>query len=157
MIHTNRKEVVRMSESTLPQTPPELPKKKPLRLLHLNEVRLAGRLTHDPQVRSVVGDKMIVHLNLAVNRSYRSGRGQMKQQVTFVPVTVWNRLAGLCADRLAKGCAVYVEGTLRSDRWKTTGGDVRTALKVHASRMQLITRTNGRLLKREAAESKLAA
>ena len=146
-----------MSETTLNQTPPALPKKAPLRLLHVNDVRLAGRLIHDPQVRSVVGDKMIVHLNLAVNRSYRKGSGPLKQEVNFVPVTVWNRLAAHCSRRLAKGSAVYVEGRLRSDRWKTSGGEVRTALKVHASRMQLITKTNGRILKRAAAEDQLAA
>ena len=146
-----------MSDTTLEPAPPAVPTKQPLRMLAINDVRLAGRLTHDPEVRSVVGDKMIVHLNLAVNRSYRSGAGAMKQEVSFVPVTVWNRLAAHCSRRLAKGSAVYVEGSLRSDRWKTAGGEARTAVKVHASRMQLITKTNGRLLKRSAAEDKLAA
>ena len=145
-----------MSESVLQEAPPGLPPKKGLGMLHVNEVRLAGRLTHDPEVRSIVGDKMIVHLNLAVNRSYRNGSGRIKQEVTFVPVTVWNRLAAHCSQRLARGSAVYVEGRLRSDRWKTAGGDARTSLKVHASRMQLITKTNGRILKRAAADGKLA-
>ena len=146
-----------MSESVLQEAQPGLPQKKGLRMLHVNDVRLAGRLTHDPEVRSVVGDKMIVHLNLAVNRSYRRGAGQMKQEVSFVPVTVWNRLAAHCSRRLAKGSAVYVEGSLRSDHWKTSGGDARTAIKVHASRMQLITKSNGRILKRAVAEDRLAA
>jgi single-strand DNA-binding protein len=146
-----------MSESVLQESPTGLPQKNGLRMLHVNDVRLAGRLTHDPEVRSVVGDKMIVHLNLAVNRSYRKGSGPLKQEANFVPVTVWNRLAAHCSRRLAKGSAVYVEGRLRSDRWKTSGGEVRTALKVHASRMQLITKTNGRILKHAAAEEKLAA
>ena len=146
-----------MSESVLQEAPPGLSQKKGLRMLHVNEVRLAGRLTHDPEVRSVVGDKMIVHLNLAVNRSYRNGAGRIKQEVTFVPVTVWNRLAAHCSRHLARGSAVYVEGRLRSDRWKTSGGDARTALKVHASRMQLMTKTNGCILKRAAAEDRLAA
>jgi len=146
-----------MNESALKQTPPSPPARKRMRMIHVNEVRLAGRLTHDPQIRTAVGDKMIVHLNLAVNRSYRSGSGRLRQEVSFVPVTVWNRLAAHCTRRLVKGSAVYLEGRLRSDRWKTSGGDARTALKVQASRMQFITKTNARFLKREAMVERRAA
>ena len=141
-----------MNNTVQKQAPPGLPQKKAPRMLHVNEVRLAGRLTHDPQIRSAIGDKMIMHFNLAVNHSYRDASGQRRQSVTFVPITVWNRLATHSTRRLAKGSAIYLEGRLRSDRWKTTDGDVRTALKVQASRLQAITKTNGRYLKRAAAE-----
>ena len=128
-----------MQNSIQQLAPPGLPIKKALRLLQVNEVRLAGRLTRDPEVRSAVGDKIIVHLNLALNRPYQSASGQGRQEVTYVPVTVWNRLATDCTRRLAKGSAVYIEGRLRSDQWKNEKGEIRTALKVEASKMRFLS------------------
>jgi single-strand DNA-binding protein len=127
-----------MNDKVLKQAPPGLAKRKPLRMMQVNAVRLTGRLTHDPEIRSVIGDKMIVHLNLAHNRLYQSRAGKMRQDVTFVPVTIWNRLAADTTPILKRGNPVYVEGRLQSDRWKTPTGGVRSALRVEAAKLQLL-------------------
>ncbi len=115
----------------------------PSSMLRLNEVRIAGRLTHDPQVRWSKGDKRIVRLHLALQHPKR-------HDVTFVPVTVWNHLADHCAKRLSKGHAVYLEGRLRTERWKTPAGQQRSLLAVAASRMQFITPASAAALERAA-------
>ena len=125
-----------MNQTVQEELPLGLPKKKAQQLLRVNTVRLVGRLTHDPEIRSAIGDKMIVHLNLALNRPYQNGAGYPRQEVTFVPVTAWDRVGSFAVQRLKKGNPVFVEGRLRSDRWKTSGGEIRSALKIEAVKLQ---------------------
>jgi len=118
------------------QAPPGHPKKIALRYRSINKVRITGRLTHPPEVRSAIGDRLIVHMDLALNRAFESKAGRARQEVTYVPVTVWDRLATDTTGHLHTGSPVYVEGRLRSDRWKTSTGEVRCALRVEAAKLQ---------------------
>jgi single-strand DNA-binding protein len=127
-----------MNDTIQEQAPPDLSPTKVLRMLNVNEVRLSGRLTHDPEIRSVIGDKMIVHLNLALNRPYQSKVGKGRQEVTFVPVTLWDSRAADTTQHLRRGNPVYVEGRLRSDRWKTSTGQIRSVLRVEAAKLQFL-------------------
>jgi single-strand DNA-binding protein len=76
---------------------------------------------------------------LAVNRRHRDSSGKWHQEVTFVPVTAWNSMAEFCEAQLRLGDPVYIEGRLRSDRWKADDGRPRYALKVEASRVQILS------------------
>jgi single-strand DNA-binding protein len=125
-----------VNDTVQKHAPPGLPKRMAWRYRSINKVRITGRLTHPPEVRSAIGDKLIVHMDLALNRTYQSKAGKARQEVTYVPVTVWDRLAADTTGHLQTGNPVYVEGRLRSDRWKTSTGEVRCALRVEAAKLQ---------------------
>ena len=125
-----------MNDTVLKDAPQGHPKRVALRYRSINKVRITGRLTHPPEVRSAIGDKLIVHMDLALNREFESKAGKARQEVTYVPVTVWDRLAADTTGHLHTGSPVYVEGRLRSDRWKTSTGEVRCALRVEAAKLQ---------------------
>ena len=44
-----------------------------LRLLQMNDVRLVGRLTRDPEVRYTPKGQAVARLDLAVNRRFKDG------------------------------------------------------------------------------------
>ena len=125
-----------MNDTVLKDAPQGHPKRVALRYRSINKVRITGRLTHPPEVRSAMGEKLIVHMDLALNRAFQSKAGKARQEVTYVPVTVWDRLAADMTGHLHTGSPVYVEGRLRSDRWKTSTGEVRCALRVEAAKLQ---------------------
>src|SRR6059058_5360679 len=114
----------------------------PLRLLQLNDVRLVGRLTRDPEVRYTPKGQAVARLDMAVNRRFKDGTGEWRDDTTFVPVTVWREAAERCRERLKKGSPVYVEGRLRSSSWETKDGQKRSGLEVEAYRLQFLAKNS---------------
>lgn len=112
-----------------------------LRLLQLNDVRLVGRLTRDPEVRYTPKGQAVARLDLAVNRRYKDSTGEWREEATFVPVTVWREAAERAKERLKKGSPLYVEGRLRSTSWETKDGQKRSGLEVEAYRLQFLAKT----------------
>ena len=113
-----------------------------LRLLQLNDVRLVGRLTRDPEVRYTPKGQAVARLDLAVNRRYKDSTGEWREDTTFVPVTVWRDAAERARERLKKGSPIYVEGRLRSTSWETKEGQKRTGIEVEAYRLQFLARAS---------------
>ena len=88
-----------------------------------NKVLLLGNLTRDPELRYSPKGTAIAKLGLAVNRVWTNEAGEKKEEVTFVDVDVFGRVAENCGQYLRKGRPVFVEGRLKLDQWedKTTG------------------------------------
>jgi single-strand DNA-binding protein len=109
-----------------------------LRLPQLNDVRLIGRLTRDPELRFTAKGTAVCHFDLAVNRRYKDGTGEWKDDTSFVSVVVWREAGQRCGERLKKGSPVYVEGRLRSKNWETKDGQKRSGLEVESLRVQFL-------------------
>src|SRR5258706_6610871 len=114
-----------------------------LRLLQMNDVRLVGRLTRDPEVRYTTKGQAVARLDLAVNRRFKDGTGEWRDDTTFCPVTVWREAAERCRERLQKGSPIYVEGRLRSTNWETKDGQKRSGIEVEAYRLQFLAKMAG--------------
>ncbi len=117
-----------------PSTPAQL------RLLQMNDVRLVGRLTRDPEVRYTAKGQAVARIDLAVNRRFKDGTGEWRDDTTFVPITVWRDAAERCRERLKKGSPLYVEGRLRSTNWETKDGQKRSGMEVEAYRLQFLAK-----------------
>jgi single-strand DNA-binding protein len=112
---------------------------------NLNRVLLIGNLTRDPEVRYTPKGTPVAEVSLAINRFLQSEDGEKKEEVTFVDVTLWARLAEISGEYLKKGKPVFIEGRLQFDTWddKQTG-QKRSRLRVIAESMQLLgARDNG--------------
>lgn len=108
----------------------------------LNKVYLMGNLTRDPELKYVPSGSAVANLGLAVNRSYTSQSGEKKDDVCYVRVIAWARLAEICGEYLSKGSSVLVEGRLQSRSWETEDGQKRTAIEIVAENIQFIGRKN---------------
>ncbi|OGR84579.1 MAG: hypothetical protein A2901_05895 [Elusimicrobia bacterium RIFCSPLOWO2_01_FULL_54_10] len=128
-----------------------------LRLHQINDVKLVGRLTRDPELRFTAKGQGVCRFDLAVNRRYKDTSGEWKDDTSFVPVVVWREAAQRCADRLKKGSPVYVEGRLKSRNWETKEGQKRTSLEVNALRVQFLAKVEGEPDHDETAGEPVAA
>jgi len=97
-----------------------------------------GNLTRDPELRYIPSGSAVANLRLAINRTYKSQTGEMKEEVTFVNVVVWGKQAENCSEYLSKGSPVFVEGRLQSRQWETDDGQKRSVLEVVADRVQFL-------------------
>jgi single-strand DNA-binding protein len=105
-----------------------------------NKVILLGNLTRDPEVRYTPKGSAVCDLGIAVNRVYTPEGGERREEVTFVDVVLWARLAEIAGEYLRKGRPVFIEGRLQMDSWddKQTG-QKRTKLRVVGESMQLLS------------------
>jgi single-strand DNA-binding protein len=104
-----------------------------------NKVILLGNLTRDPEVRYTPKGSAVCDLGIAVNRVYTTDSGEKREEVTYVDVVLWARLAEIAGEYLKKGRPVFIEGRLQMDSWddKQTG-QKRTKLRVVGETLQLL-------------------
>src|SRR5580698_7121650 len=87
-------------------------------MANFNKVILAGNLTRDPELRYTPKGTAIAKISLAINRSWKSETGEMKEEVTFVDVDAFGRTAENIGQYFKKGRPILIEGRLKLDQWE---------------------------------------
>lgn len=114
-----------------------------LKMPELNYVLIAGNLTKDPVFRTTSNNTPVVNFSIASNRRYKDRNNSWQEDVCYIGIVAWNKLAESCHQRLHKGSAVLVEGELQTRNWRSDDGSQRSILEVKARRIQFLNR-NGR-------------
>lgn len=105
----------------------------------LNSVVLVGRLVRDPELKYTPQGAPVCEFTLASNRRFTKKDGEKVEEVAFVDVVAWNRLAEISAEYLKKGRMVVVSGQLIQDRWEDKEtGQKRSKLRVQAQTTQFL-------------------
>jgi single-strand DNA-binding protein len=115
-----------------------------LKMPEINYVIVAGNLTKDPIFRQTTNSTPVVNFSIASNRKYKDSSNQWQEDVCYVGIVAWNKLAESCRDRLKKGSAVLVDGELQSRTWKSDDGHNRSIVEIKARRIQFLNK-RGRL------------
>ena len=104
-----------------------------------NKVILLGNLTRDPEVRYTPKGSAVCDLGIAINRQYTLDSGEKREEVTYVDVVLWSRLAEIAGEYLKKGRPIFIEGRLQLDTWDDKqSGQKRSKLRVIGETMQLL-------------------
>ena len=85
-----------------------------------NRVILIGRLVADPELSFTPSEKSVCKLRMAVDGAYAGQDG--RKEAVFVNVTVWNKQGQSCANYLAKGRMIAVEGKLNIRQYEAKDG-----------------------------------
>lgn len=111
-----------------------------LKMPEINYVIVAGNLTKDPTFRHTTNQTPVVNFSLASNRKYKDSTNQWQEDVCYVGIVAWNKLAESCKARLKKGSAVLVDGELQSRNWKSDDGHNRSIVEIKARRIQFLNK-----------------
>lgn len=111
-----------------------------LKMPEINYVIVAGNLTKDPVFRETTNKTPVVNFSIASNRKYKDSSNQWQEDVCYVGIVAWNKLAESCRDRLKKGSAVLVDGELQSRTWKSEDGHNRSIVEIKARRIQFLNK-----------------
>lgn len=111
-----------------------------LKMPELNSVMVAGNLTKDPIFRETSNNTPVVNFHVAVNRRYKDSSNQWQEDVCYVGVVAWNKLADSCREKLIKGSAVLIDGELQSRTFKTDDSKNRTIVEIKAKRIQFLNK-----------------
>jgi len=109
----------------------------------MNLVVLMGRLTSDPELRYLQGNGMAVTaFTLAVDKGLSKDKKAEFQQAgkataDFIRIRAWGKQAENCANYLAKGRQVLIQGSIETGSYEKDGRRVYTT-EVRATRVQFI-------------------
>ena len=105
---------------------------------HINRVVITGNLTRDPELRSTPSGTSVCKLRVAVNGRRKTAGGEWEDKPGFFDVVAWGAQGEACAEHLAKGSAVAVEGRLDWREWRSDGGPRREAVEIVSKSVQFL-------------------
>ena len=89
--------------------------------MNVNKAILIGRLTRDPELKSLPSGFNVCNLSLAINSSYKKGDEKV-EAVEYIDVIVFGASAENSAKYLTKGQIVCVEGRIQTRSWDKADG-----------------------------------
>ncbi len=101
----------------------------------MNKVLLTGRLTRDPEMRSLASGKNVTTFTVASNEFIGGGR----EKAEYHPVVTWDRLAEIAGTYLGKGQQVAIEGRLQTRSWDDDRGQRHWKTEVVASHVEMLS------------------
>jgi len=113
-----------------------------LRMPDVNNIVIAGNLTRDPAFRKTTNGTPVTNFWIASNRRFKDNNGQWRENVCYVGVVAWYKLAENCAENLRKGSAVIIEGELQSRSFRAEDGRNRNIVEIKARRVQFLNKKN---------------
>lgn len=114
--------------------------------MNLNKVFLIGRLTRDPQTKSLPSGQQVCNFGLATDRYFIDKSGQKRQQTEFHNIVLFRRLAEVASQYLTKGSLVMIEGRLQTRSWQDSSGNTRYRTEVITERLQLGPKAAGKVI-----------
>jgi single-strand DNA-binding protein len=106
---------------------------------NINRVILTGRLTRDPELRSLPSGMSVCSLRLAFNtRKKDPSTGEWGEKGNFIDVTVWGRQGEIVAQYMTKGRAIAVDGRLEWREFQDSQGNNRQAIEIIADNTEFI-------------------
>jgi len=105
---------------------------------NINRVVLTGNLTRDPELRSTPGGTSVCSLRVACNTRRKDASGEWVDKPNYFDVTVWGAQGENCAQYLAKGRPVAVDGRLEWREWEDKEGNKRQSIDIIADSVQFL-------------------
>jgi single-strand DNA-binding protein len=105
----------------------------------INKVILVGNLGNDPEVRYTGSGTAIATLSVATSESWTDKQsGERQERTEWHRVKMFGKLAEIAGEYLKKGRQVYIEGSLRTEKYTDKSGVEKYSTDIVASDMQML-------------------
>ncbi len=108
----------------------------------INKVILVGNCGNDPEVRATNAGKSVTNISVATSESWNDESGNLQERTEWHKIVFFGRLAEIAGEYLKKGSKVYIEGSLRTRKWKDQQDVERYTTEIIASEMQIVDSRN---------------
>jgi single-strand DNA-binding protein len=103
--------------------------------MNINSCVIGGNITKKPEIKYTTSGFAICEISVAINSQRKTKDGEVKKEVSFIPVKVLGRTAENTAKYCDKGDPVVVEGVVKQESWQTKEGENRSKILVVANRI----------------------
>ena len=104
----------------------------------VNKVIIIGTLGKDPEVRNLANGDAVANVSVATNEEWKDKNGEKQKRTEWHNLVLWKRLAEIAGEYLKKGSTIYVEGSLRTEKWQDKEGNDRYTTKIHVTELQML-------------------
>jgi single-strand DNA-binding protein len=104
----------------------------------VNKCIFIGNLGADPESRFLPNGEAVSNFRIACSDSWKDKDGNKKDSTEWVSIDAFGKLAEICNQYLKKGASVYIEGSLRTRKWKDKEGNDRYTTSVKCSEMKML-------------------
>lgn len=104
----------------------------------INRVVLVGRLTRDPELRSLPSGVSVCGLRIACSSSRKDADGDYRERPNFFDVSVYGGSAESVSRYMCKGSRVAIDGRLEWREWETAEQQKRQAVSIVAETVQFL-------------------
>lgn len=105
--------------------------------MNLNKVFILGRVTQDPQIKSLPSGQNVTNFSVATNRVFYDRNREKQEQTEFHNVVAFGKLAETAGQYLKKGSLVLIEGRLQTRNWQDKDGIKRYRTEIITESLQL--------------------
>jgi len=110
----------------------------------INRVFIIGNLGVDPEVRNLQNGSIIANLRVATSETWKEkGSNERQERTEWHKIVLFNKTAEIAGQYLKKGSKVFIEGSLRTNKWKDDKGIDRYTTEIIANNMQLMDSKGG--------------
>lgn len=99
---------------------------------NFNKVIIGGRLTTDPELKTITSGVSVTKFSVAVNKPGK------KDQADFFNVTAWRSTAEVVTQYFHKGSSICLEGTLTQRMWEDGNGNKHYAVEIIADKVYFV-------------------
>ena len=103
-----------------------------------NKVEIMGHLGRDPEMRYTQGGQAVCNFSVATSERWKDKSGEYQEQTEWHRIVVWAKQAENCAEYLAKGSLVFVDGRLQTREWTDKEGGKRQSTEIVAERVTFL-------------------
>jgi len=104
----------------------------------VNKAILIGNLGRDPELRYTQSGSAVANFTLATSENWNNKNGEREERTEWHRIVAWGRTAELCAQYLAKGRTVYIEGRIQTREWEDKEGQKRRTTEIVANTVQFL-------------------
>ncbi|ALN79814.1 MULTISPECIES: single-stranded DNA-binding protein [Lysobacter] len=104
----------------------------------INKVILVGNLGNDPETKYTQGGMAVTTLSLATTSVRKDKDGQTQERTEWHRVKLFGKLGEIAGEYLRKGRQVYIEGSIRYDKFTGQDGVEKYFTDIIADEMQML-------------------
>jgi single-strand DNA-binding protein len=104
----------------------------------VNKVILVGNLGNDPETKYTQGGMAVTKVSLATTSVRKDKEGNTQERTEWHRVTFFGKLGEIAGEYLRKGSQVYVEGSIRYDKYTGQDGVEKYTTDIIADEMQMM-------------------
>jgi len=104
----------------------------------INKVIIVGNLGNDPDVRYAQSGAAITTISVATTDAWKDKDGNQQERTEWHRVKFFGRLAEIAGEYLKKGRQVYIEGSLRTEKYTDKNGVEKYSTDIIADEMQML-------------------
>lgn len=106
--------------------------------MSVNKCLFIGNLTADPEIRTMPNGEQVANFTVALNEKYKAKDGNIVENVEYVRIVLYRRLAEIAGQYLHKGSQVYIEGRLKTRKWQDSNGQDRYTTEIQGDNLQML-------------------